>query len=95
MFREENVRRGMALLDERSPGWRQEIEVEFINVESPIDCPLGQVYNTYYNGLRELGLSVEESVACGFSLYDVVYDLQMYPIYAEQMNFTWKGLLRV
>lgn len=48
------VRRGVALLDEKVPGWHQRIDVETLDVNLCSKCVLGQLFRGNY----DLGLSV-------------------------------------
>jgi hypothetical protein len=40
----ERVARGVALLDEKCPGWDQKINVKALDIEDPANCVIGQVY---------------------------------------------------
>lgn len=54
---EENVRRGVALLDEKGvPDWRQKVDTRQLDMNSHYKCVLGQIYGSYGQGLLELGL---------------------------------------
>jgi len=48
------VGRGMALLDERVPGWVDRIDVDRLDVSHPGDCPLGQLFGSYERAWRVL-----------------------------------------
>lgn len=41
----ERVARGVALLDEREPGWADRIDLERLDVEDPCGCVLGQTWD--------------------------------------------------
>jgi len=47
---------GAQLLDEERPGWAREIDLEMLNMASPCNCVLGQIFGHYDYGLRCLGL---------------------------------------
>lgn len=51
----ERVSAGVALLDKRMPGWREEIDIEIFDMYSPGACILGQLFGGYSQGLTELG----------------------------------------
>lgn len=53
----EKVSRGVALLDKVRPHWRDDIEVNKLNLMYCSSCVLGQLYGWYVGGLRELNLS--------------------------------------
>lgn len=50
----ERVARGVALLDEKRPGWAMEIELSVLDVRSPCFCILGQTFGSYRGGTEEL-----------------------------------------
>jgi hypothetical protein len=50
----ERVARGVALLDERVPGWRKRIDLSAFNFESLECCVLGQLYGGWGRGVRAL-----------------------------------------
>ncbi len=47
-----DVDRGTALLDECYPGWADRIDTDWLDLESPAHCVLGQLYGDYL-GARE------------------------------------------
>lgn len=47
---------GAAFLDEKVPDWAEQINLVQLNIATLHDCPLGQLYGNYYEGLRKLGL---------------------------------------
>jgi len=48
------VKAGVMLLDKVKPGWEQRINVETLNLESAMECVLGQLYGSYADGLSAL-----------------------------------------
>ena len=44
----------LMLLDKVKPGWEQRINVETLNLESAMECVLGQLYGSYADGLSAL-----------------------------------------
>lgn len=50
----EDIARGVELLDETVPGWDSRIDVETLNIASPVKCVLGQLFGGYGDGLRAL-----------------------------------------
>lgn len=52
------VERGAALLDKvrskRMKSWRDKIDTEKLDIDSPCNCVLGQVYENYYEALYVL-----------------------------------------
>ena len=68
------VAAGAALLDERKPGWWQQVETVQLETQSSSCCVLGQVFGRYSAGRRALGSSSlmgmddHETVARGFAV---------------------------
>jgi hypothetical protein len=52
----EPVRKGAALLDEQEPGWADRIELGDLEMHNPCFCVLGQLHNSYGQGLAAVGL---------------------------------------
>ncbi len=50
------VARGVALLDEKVPGWRERIDIETLDIESPQRCIVGQPCGGYETAMRRFGL---------------------------------------
>lgn len=52
------VAKGVALLDEKKPGWEREIDLEALDISDGNFCVTAQLYGGLWrNGLRELGLT--------------------------------------
>lgn len=62
------VKRGSTLLDERVPGWAQQVRLDELHMASGLRCILGQVYGEYTVGLAALNFGVDsrEAVTHGF-----------------------------
>jgi len=64
----DKVDRGAMLLDALEPGWEQQINVDELDLMHDQDCVLGQLYESYANGLENLGPIVQEyPVEFGFT----------------------------
>jgi hypothetical protein len=50
----ERVERGAALLDERRPGWWDEVDLSKLDLNSCCRCVLGQLWGHYWRGAAEL-----------------------------------------
>ena len=48
---------GALFLDKRRPGWENEINVDRLNMEHGPQCVLGQLHETYWDGLAQLGIT--------------------------------------
>lgn len=53
------VARGVALLDERVPGWVNLVNPLGLNIESTEQCVLGQIYGQYNEGVDALDINPE------------------------------------
>lgn len=60
---EERVAKGAALLDEKVPGWVNDINLTTLRLENVYQCVLGQEFGGYEIGARELGLDPWDSDA--------------------------------
>ncbi|MDA8611249.1 hypothetical protein N9L18_00060 [Candidatus Pacebacteria bacterium] len=79
------VKEGEALLDEKHPGWRENVDIDRLNIQSPCHCVLGQIYGHYETGKNILGLSEEEAMIRGFQI--------SYSASGGDLNRTWKNQL--
>ena len=54
------VERGAALLDDRRPGWFNEIDLDTLNIEMPGECVIGQLYGgesgSFHEALDDLDI---------------------------------------
>ncbi|MGW4128017.1 hypothetical protein [Amycolatopsis japonica] len=64
------VRRGVALLDEKVPGWHQRIDVEELVISSSEHCILGQLFGLYSAGTDALKLTTGASQGFDLRLSD-------------------------
>jgi hypothetical protein len=83
----ERVAAGAALLDERVPGWHDAIDVDRLDIDSPTQCVLGQLYGDYLAGedaLSELADSWSSAVSYGFVERDVDGD---------ELTDAWRALI--
>ncbi len=106
MFREEEVRRGIALLDKEALGWRSRFNPGTLSMAYASKCTLSQVYgavmieghigsDTGFNkGMVILGLSLDQAADHGFARRgtDPLGSLAYHEEY-EQLGETWKTLV--
>lgn len=59
------VKRGIKFLDENVPDWHDRVDVQKLDLGSCQECILGQLYGSFDDGYRELGLSTIESAELG------------------------------
>lgn len=89
MYNEQEVRRGIALLDEKDPGWRESVDFEHLDIAHVFGCLLGQWRGNYYAGLDDLGLAPLFASEYGFNVHSAVYeDRAEYYLLTE----TWRTL---
>lgn len=55
---EEKVTAGGMVLDMEKPGWYRKIDLDTLTIRSCTDCVLGQVFNGFDTGKKELGISI-------------------------------------
>lgn len=60
------VHRGVELLDEKSPRWRNQITLSHLNMADSGVCILGQLYNWYDTGLAALEIPESDAYEYGF-----------------------------
>ena len=65
---ESAVAQGAKLLDDRVPNWREEIDIDKLNMGSCLRCVLGQIYGEYEDGIDALNLdrTKDEDLKHGF-----------------------------
>lgn len=67
----DRIKRGIALLDEQEPYWREHVVPEKLRMSHIHACVLGHVYGNYSIGLEVLGLPEwEQSAYHGFTIPD-------------------------
>jgi hypothetical protein len=93
MYRK-RCRDGAAFLDERRPGWADEIDLESLRMESSCHCILGQLEGNFHDGMDEL--SIYEPEDYGFDLSDVSMNDDDSAIrHWEILDRVWIQLVRV
>lgn len=53
----DRIDNGAKLLDEVMPGWAGKINTLELNVDSFKNCVLGQLYGSFWDGMKQLGYS--------------------------------------
>lgn len=70
----QEIKAGMELLDIEAPGWREEIDLEKLNLGDCESCILGQLFERYTLGLFALELLNGEAHRFGFDCHPTDYD---------------------
>ena len=85
----ESAVRGAEFLDERRPGWAKEIDQKLLNMWSPCDCILGQLYGCYSDGLAVVYPLI--STDLGFS---VNASMEPYEVFFPALRKAWLELIK-
>lgn len=93
---QDNVRRGMELLDTTRPGWRDKIDLTILDMNDTQCCIIGQLADDYYKSyeailepvLNEYRNLEEAAVAYGFQL-DYFTDSPNY----KELTEAWREAL--
>ncbi len=86
MYKELEVRRGIMLLDEKAPEWREKFDPETLDMLYIGGCVLYQVFGGFTEGLEALGINY------GGLEFDYGFDLDMQAHHKDEFNETWKQL---
>lgn len=65
---QERIARGMALLDEKLPGWKERVNLARLDMSSQTYGLLEQLFDGYMKGLRALGLAFATGQQYGFDI---------------------------
>jgi hypothetical protein len=63
---DDQIAKGVSLLNEVNPNWKKKIRVSLLNMDKKQMCILGQLYGHYDEGLRILHLNSQTSLEHGF-----------------------------
>jgi len=66
----DKVALGAKALDDLRPGWFREVDIKTLDMTDGAKCVLGQLYDFYGNGLKELRWTDEVATAMGIYLCD-------------------------
>lgn len=85
---EERVSRGIALLNEKRPQWKESINMEKLDLQSCYRCIIGQLFGCYTeSALRSLGTNIDSCWHYGFSLKrSELYGMYVGKSFAELTN---------
>lgn len=51
---ENQIARGIELLDKQHPGWREKINLDDLSIASSDRCIVGQLYGSFWNGAEQM-----------------------------------------
>lgn len=69
-YRVTYARRGMELLDEKSPEWLEMVAGKRLFMQFGTDCVLGKTFCTFAIGVKMLDISYEQAEQYGFTILD-------------------------
>lgn len=87
---QERVQKGVEFLNEAAPEWWKVIDLGRLNLHSPCDCVLGQLFGDFGRALGdELDLSHTQSRILGFDIaFELEPDLKLTEY--QQLTQAWK-----
>lgn len=88
------VARGVALLDERLPGWVDRVNTIKLDIQNCERCVLGQVFGDYFAGSRELGIWENEEEYGFDRIQDLDYIEYMLQDYLD-LREEWQRVITV
>ena len=93
----ERIERGAALLDEKRPGWWQQIDLATLNIREPCNCIGGQLGGggllAFGATMTDLGLLGDDEVtACGFDAIDYLKYADFEREH-ESLTAAWRDLI--
>ena len=72
---EEQVSKGIEVLNRNRPNWRDKIDIEALDTNDWRDCVLGQVFGSYSDGmdalLPEFSLTSEHCLSVAYTVFDM------------------------
>lgn len=85
----EEIQRGIALLDAEKPGWQDDIDFTNLDMGDHDNCILGQIYGNYSRGRMALDIFDIDDSVYGFDLPPDSEDILLYNALTE----AWKEAL--
>lgn len=83
----DRVNEGIIELDTHVPDWRSKVNSGILLMDSHKDCILGQIYGSYFSGVKALDLTDETVIVYGFETED--YSEEGY----EELSKEWQRRL--
>lgn len=80
--------KGAELLDDKVPGWAEKIGLATLMMWSCSWCVLGQLFNDYGGGMKQLGLTAQEALEYGFCPIGSEFD--PYNHDADMLRLEWQ-----
>src|SRR5258707_5143969 len=97
MYKEREVRAGIALLDEKDPGWRDKFNPSELRMAGSRHCVLGQTFGSYGLGLDMLNLSSVDGFGEEYGFYidtnEAPLGSMLRDVVYNRLGETWKALV--
>ncbi|WP_026415450.1 hypothetical protein [Actinomadura oligospora] len=84
--------KGAAFLNEQKPLWADSIDLSCFNMDSRLDCVLGQLYEDFNTALNRFGWSDNDAIEYGF-LLEPYGDRPLYETY-DELTDVWRELIK-
>lgn len=84
---QKRIQAGIDLLDEYKPDWREHLWLDGLDMGSSSTGLLEQLYDSYTQGIHDLGLEPDDGYGYGF---DIAYECSM-----EENKRQWRELTTV
>lgn len=87
----ERIVNGAELLDYERPGWREEVDLDELNLGDMYNCVLGQFYGSYTTGTRALdidGKGRDYEASYGFEVSRAEAEEDEYAAY-DRLTLAW------
>ena len=81
----ENVLRGVALLDEKVPNWRDRVKKDRLQMWDCFYCVLGQLFGYYSTGLKALNITTDDGYNLGFHAKTKAKQGKLEKLWKEQL----------
>ena len=100
---EKKIAMGMALLDEKLPGWENQVDLQRLALNDCRRCVVGQLcgddsytaYQTFWHQLRvwEIGDSLSQAREYGFALWEGSLDDNLIPPEYTTLTAEWRDAI--
>lgn len=91
----ERVQNGVNLLNDYAGDWFRLVDLETLDITSPENCILGQLFGSFQNGTRELGFSFDQYTQSlnGFEMTHVEYTSGFAFSIQTQIEDEWRTVI--
>lgn len=74
-----DIEAGVQLLNNKKPGWYNEIDIDNLKMSNCSRCILGQLFENYFKGLDILGINIyiDDAILYGFNI-NMVFQNEKY-----------------